>query len=132
MDSSPAWERLAAIHDWPERALKAGYRCDRLAKDLDRNPMHVRSFFIRKFKRNPKEQLRIFRVDEIKRQLAKGECLKNIRVALGYFDLAHLTHDFQAIVGMAPHEWLRNGTTHPLERRAHRLAAHLSGFVSLS
>ena len=107
MDLSSAQKHLTAIRDWPERALQASYRVDELARICGENPQALRVFFVRTFKVTTKKQLREQRISQVKRRLKEKEPLKNIRVALGYSDSPHLTHDFKAVCGMSPREWMK-------------------------
>lgn len=98
---------LASIGNWPELAAKAHYRVDELAK-LCRTDRHtLRIFFAHELKRRIKKWMRRERIRELKRMLRNDECLKNIRIDLGYYDAAHLTHDFEDVCGISPTRWLK-------------------------
>jgi len=100
----PSSNGLTDIHDWPERALAAGYRVDTLVERCGGDLHALRAHFEREFGKPIKAQLREFRLREIQRLIQK-EPLKNIATALGYGNPSNLIRAFKALCGMTPCQW---------------------------
>ena len=62
----------------------------------------------------PKEAARVLRFESTCALLDRGMTLANAAVAGGYFDQAHLTHEWRALAGASPTAWLVD----PLRDRA--------------
>lgn len=60
---------------------------------------------------SPKWVIRRCRLHEVAFRLSRGEHVELTRLShdLGYFDQAHLTRDFKAVVGRSPSDYLRGG-----------------------
>lgn len=62
--------------------------------------------FLRYVGVNPKWVIQRYRLHEAAERLKAGPVdLASLALELGYFDQAHFTRDFRAIVGMSPGAW---------------------------
>jgi len=84
-----------------------------LAKMLEKIPMSQRQLE-RQFKRlvglSPKQYSRVQRLGRARRLLKQAEnvSLPDVAISSGYFDQAHFIHDFKAVLGLTPGQYLKN------------------------
>ncbi|MCC6557908.1 MAG: AraC family transcriptional regulator [Polyangiaceae bacterium] len=84
-------------------------RVDRLAEIAGFGVRDLQRLFAGYVGVSPKWVIRRSRLHEVAHRLAQGEAVPLTRFAqeLGYFDQAHLTRDFKAVVGRSPSEYQR-------------------------
>lgn len=75
--------------------------CD-LASQLDISVRHLSRRFKATFGTGPKQFARLARVEKAVEARRDGLCWTDVAHACGFSDQAHLIHDFQAIIGVAP------------------------------
>ncbi len=82
-------------------------RVDRLAEVAGLGVRDLQRLFADYVGVSPKWVIRRCRLHEVAHRLAQGESVELARFAqeLGYFDQAHLTRDFSAVVGKSPAEY---------------------------
>jgi AraC-like DNA-binding protein len=78
-----------------------------LATHLDISVRHLSRGFKAAFGVGPKQFARLVRVEKAVAARRDGCCWSDIAQSCGFADQAHLIHDFQAIVGVAPEEIFR-------------------------
>jgi len=79
---------------------------DAVARALGWSRQHLRRTFIAQVGVGPKEFARVARLQRAVDRLQRGRRGDGARVAadLGYFDQAHMAHDFRALAGVTPAE----------------------------
>jgi AraC-like DNA-binding protein len=84
-------------------------RIDRLASAVDLSPRALQRLFSDYVGVSPKWVIRRLRLHEAAFRLANGEAfdLTSFAQELGYFDQAHFTRDFKAMVGQPPSQYRR-------------------------
>ena len=99
-----------------EAALRALYyghrdvRIDALAAQLGMSRRHFERLFAAQIGVTPKSFQRTARLNHTVRELLLGGAHDMLATALehGYYDQAHFIHDFRALVGQSPSEFLRD------------------------
>ncbi len=84
-------------------------RIDRLASAVDLSPRALQRLFSNYVGVSPKWVIRRLRLHEAAFRLARAETfdLAEFAQELGYFDQAHFTRDFKALVGQSPSQYRR-------------------------
>ena len=95
---------VACIDDEPQIV-----RVDDLCTRVELTPREVQRLCRRYLGFGPKHVLRRVRLREAAERIKDGqsENFAALAVALGYFDQAHLAHDFKAVTGRSPSQWSR-------------------------
>jgi AraC-like DNA-binding protein len=105
-------ERLHAVgldrnvcHATQRLLAPAPPRIDALARELRHSRQHLARLFREHVGVSPKEFARVARLQRALSHLqcAPGEGLASAALALGYYDQAHMTRDFNDIAGLTPH-----------------------------
>lgn len=60
---------------------------------------------------SPKSFARLLRVNRAARLVLSDVSLADVAAACGYFDQAHMSHDFRRLIQRSPHEWQRMAGT---------------------
>ena len=90
------------------RATRGAASIARLARDLECSQRHLIATFREQIGVTPKMYARIVRFDHAVKQLRRPDGLRwaEIADASGYYDQAHLIHDFREFAGLTPGEFL--------------------------
>ncbi|PRX48422.1 AraC-like DNA-binding protein [Prauserella shujinwangii] len=95
-----AWRRLVATC--------GGLRIADLAAEVGWSRRHLGERFRREFGLGPKQAARVLRFERAGRLLRAGgpRDLAELAATCGYYDQAHLTHEWQAFAGCPPGRWI--------------------------
>ena len=95
-----AWRRLAisegrmAVHE--------------LARDIGFSRRHFGERFVSEFGIAPKAAARVFRFEHACRLFLRSPGrIADVAVASGFHDQAHMVHEWHALAGCSPREWIR-------------------------
>jgi AraC-like DNA-binding protein len=82
-----------------------------LAAELGVSERHLSRRFKTVFGTGPKRFARIARVEQVLAARRRGSAWADIAYSCGFTDQAHLVHDFNAILGATPNDFLRSPLT---------------------
>ena len=107
-DPSPgvtrAWQRLCARGGNGEIAS--------LAAEVGWSRKHLAARFREEVGLSPKTVARVLRFDRVVSMLKEpGPCMADVSAACGYFDQPHFIHEFRALAGSTPREFVRGNLT---------------------
>ena len=92
--------RLENIRNWPDRARRARWRTNALAKDCSVSVRTLQRFFICELGKTPKQWLIEQRQIQGAKRLREGLWVKEVAADLGYNNAAQFSRDFKEYWGV--------------------------------
>jgi AraC-like DNA-binding protein len=123
--------RLDVVTDfeWEQAARLAGYRVRQLAAIMTISPRQLRSYFLRRFRCDPKIWLARRRADRASQLLVEGRPAKQVATTLGFSSASSFRVFFKQFTGRTVGGFIQNQA---IERRELRVEAAAQGNATLS
>jgi transcriptional regulator GlxA family with amidase domain len=93
---------VARAKEFVEERWRDNFTMRELADAADVSPFHLVRIFHREVGLPPSAYRRALRVVAAQRLLRRGDPVREVALACGFYDQAHLTRHFKAIVGVTP------------------------------